>query len=71
MRKVAIFDKLVDIQETVWRGDDLIGQEDLFELQDKIADLTLAVAQDIGGASIKWLSEKFSWLYEEVKKESV
>jgi hypothetical protein len=68
MNKTKIFEKLVEIQKTVWRGDDLIDQEDLFELQDQIANLTLEVSKDVGKAAEKWLSETFPWLYKlEVK----
>lgn len=42
------YDDVAKIQKQVWKGDDQIGQEDLFELQDQIASLALKVAEEEG-----------------------
>lgn len=56
-----MYNKLKEIQRLVWKGDDRMDQEDLFELQEKIADLTLEVAQKEG--KTEQLLKDFKWLY--------
>lgn len=39
-----MYEKLEKIQELLWKNDDLMDQDTLFELQDKVAELILEVA---------------------------
>ena len=61
MTKKQIYEALKPIQTLAWRGDDHMGQEALFELQDKLAVLTLKLAQDTGSETD--LVKTFPWLY--------
>ncbi len=65
MTKNQVFDKLVELQELVWKGDDLMDQEVLFDVQDKLSELTLEVAKWIGNTKCKVLVDKFPYLYKE------
>lgn len=56
-----MYNKLKEIQKLIFKGDDRIDQEDLFELQDKIAELTLEVAKKEG--KVEQLIKDFKWLY--------
>lgn len=56
-----MYEKLKEIQKLIWKNDDLMDQDTLFELQDKIANLTLEVAQKEG--KVEQLIKDFKWLY--------
>ena len=60
-----IYEELKTIQTMLWAEDDHVPQDVLFELQDKVADLTLKVARLYGKTDD--LVNKFPWLYR-VKK---
>lgn len=60
-----VLKKLIELQELAWQGDDLMDQEVLFEVQDKLSALTLEVAQSTKDDKVtKALVDKFPWLYE-------
>lgn len=59
-----MYEKLEAIQEILWRNDDMIMQEDLFEAQEKLADLLLEVAVEEGKAEA--LAKKYPFLYRRV-----
>lgn len=63
MTKQDIYDRLKKIQTIAWRGDDLMEQEDLFQLQGQLADLVLMVAQDLGDDMLQDLVRSFPYLY--------
>lgn len=56
-----MYQQLKEIQELVFKGDDRMDQDTLFELQEKIAELTLKVAQKEG--KTEQLLKDFKWLY--------
>ena len=58
-----MYEKLEKIQELLWRNDDLMDQETLFELQDYVAKLILEVAGKEGPKTVDRLVAKFPWLY--------
>ena len=58
---MSYYDRIVEIQEIVWRDDDRIDQENLFELQDRIADLALLIASN--ERKTEELVNAFPWLY--------
>lgn len=62
-----VYDALKEIQLLAWSGDDLLSQDTLFEIQDKLADLTLKAAVSAGRG--KDLAATFPWLYTIEKKE--
>ena len=57
-----MYDKLEKIQEMLWRNDDLMDQDTLFELQDYVAELILNVAEKEG--KVDELVAKFPFLYQ-------
>lgn len=57
-----VYAKLVELQDLLWKGDDLMSQDTLFEAQELVADLTLKVSR-AAGKSGEELVEKFPWLY--------
>ena len=59
-----MYEKLEKIQELLWRNDDLMDQDTLFELQDKVAELILEVAGKEGPKTVDRLVSKFPWLYK-------
>ena len=59
-----MYEKLEEIQRLLWREDDRMDQETLFELQDKVAELTMEVATQEGQETVDRLVSKFPWLYE-------
>ncbi|MBQ9603845.1 MAG: hypothetical protein IJR45_00370 [Firmicutes bacterium] len=59
MRK--LYTRIVNIQKLIWKIDDILDQNDLFDLQEKIADLALAIAENENKTDD--LVEKFPWLY--------
>lgn len=63
-----VYDALKEIQLLAWSGDDLMSQETLFEIQDKLADLTLKVA--VAAGMDKELAATFPWLYTIEIKEN-
>jgi len=56
-----IYERVVTLQAIAWRGDDLMEQDDLCELQDKLAVLALELAKEVGKSTE--LAKKFPWLY--------
>ncbi len=61
MTKTEIFDTVVEIQELLWKSDDLMDQEILFLLQDKVATFALELAES--EKKQKDLVQRFPWLY--------
>ena len=57
-----MYNKLKEIQKLIFKGDDRMDQDDLFELQEKIAELTLEVAQK--EEKTEQLIKDFKWLYD-------
>jgi hypothetical protein len=57
-----MYEKLKEIQKLIFKGDDRMDQDDLFELQEKIAELTLEVAQK--EEKTEQLIKDFKWLYD-------
>lgn len=57
-----MYKELSDIQRLLWKNDDYMDQETLFELQEKMAELVLNVA--IKEHKITELLVEFPWLYE-------
>lgn len=41
---MSYYSKIKEIQQLVWKDDDRMDQETLFELQERVADLALAIA---------------------------
>jgi hypothetical protein len=62
MTKQKILSELIEIQKIVWKDDDLMDQNTLFELQHKLANLVLGVANDLNKGHD--LVELFPWLYK-------
>ena len=63
MTKEKIYEQLKHCLCLAWQDDDLMTQENLFALQEKLANLTLAVAESIGDSALKDLCFKFPFLY--------
>ena len=63
-----MYNELKEIQKLIFKGDDLMDQETLFELQDRITELTLQVAQKENKTDD--LVKSFPWLYK-VEERSV
>lgn len=57
-----MYNELKEIQKLIFKGDDLMNQETLFELQEKITELTLTVAQKENKTND--LVKSFPWLYQ-------
>lgn len=57
-----MYNDLKAIQKLLWKHDDLIEQEDLFAVQDKISELILKVAQKENKTDD--LVKSFPWLYD-------
>ena len=56
-----IYTKVVNLQKIAWRGDDLMDQTDLFELQEELATLAMEMANQLG--KCRELVKEFPWLY--------
>lgn len=56
-----LYQKIVNIQNLLWKNDDLIDQDDLFDLQDKIAEIALIIAENENHTED--LVKRFPWLY--------
>ena len=63
MTKEKIFEELKALNALAWEHDDLMTQETLFDLQEKLANLLLAVAQDMGNAALRDICKAFPYLY--------
>lgn len=63
MTKEKIYEQLKHCLCLAWQDDDLMRQETLFDLQEQLANLTLAVAQDMGNAALIDLCASFPYLY--------
>ena len=59
-----MYEELEKIQEMLWRDDDMMAQETLFELQDYVAELLLDVANKQGPKTVDRLVAKFPFLYQ-------
>lgn len=57
-----MYEDLEKIQEMLWRNDDLMDQDTLFELQDYVAELILKVAEKEG--KVDELVKRFPFLYQ-------
>lgn len=63
MTKQNLYNELKTALSLAWEDDDLMTQDNLFRLQEQLANLTLAVAQDIGNAALTDLCKAFPYLY--------
>ncbi len=66
MKTAEYYEDLKQAMHYAWDHDDLIPQEDLFELQELLAWLTLKVAQDCGAE--RNLAAEFPYLYKVKEK---
>lgn len=57
-----MYNDLKKIQKLLWKSDDRMDQETLFELQELVAELTLKVAQK--EKKVDDLLKNFKWLYQ-------
>jgi hypothetical protein len=62
MTKQKILLELIEIQKIVWKGDDQMSKSILFELQHRLAELVLGVANGLNKSET--LVELFPWLYK-------
>lgn len=58
-----MYERLKKVQEMLWRSDDLMDQETLFELQEYVSRVILEVAEQEGKTTD--LVKSFPWLYEQ------
>lgn len=63
-----IYAKVVNLQRIAWRGDDLMDQDDLYELQEELGDLAMDIANQLGRGGE--LVKEFPWLYHLNPKEA-
>lgn len=59
---MGYYEKIKEIQRLAWKDDDRMDQDTLFDLQELIADLALAIATNEG--KVNDLVYEFPWLYE-------
>ena len=57
-----MYNELKKIQSLLWKSDDRMDQDTLFELQDYVARLTLKAAEQ--ESRTEDLLKSFPWLYE-------
>lgn len=57
-----MYENLKKIQKLLWKDDDLMRQETLFELQELVAELTLKAAEKEN--KVDDLLKNFKWLYK-------
>lgn len=62
MTKKDILKRLIKVQKLLWKNDDLMSQETLFDLQDEVQTLVLKVAEDTNSTDI--ILKEFPWLYK-------
>jgi hypothetical protein len=58
----TIYEELCEIQKLLWEDDDMMGQDTLFEAQDKLANVLLTIADKTG--KVDDLVKTFPWIYE-------
>lgn len=58
----SLYEELIDIQKLLWRDDDMMEQDTLFEVQDKFANILLMIANKAG--KVDELVKTFPWIYE-------
>lgn len=63
-----IYEKVVNLQKIAWRGDDLMDQDDLYELQEELGVLAMDIANQLGKSDE--LVKEFPWLYNLNPKEA-
>ena len=56
-----MYEQVEEIQLLLWKDDDRMDQETLFELQDRVADLAFKIASKEN--RLDRLIEKFKWIY--------
>jgi len=57
-----MYNEIKKIQQLLWKHDDMMQQEDLFELQELVAELALGIAQK--EKKTEQLAKDFPYLYE-------
>lgn len=63
MTKKDILKRLIKVQKLLWKDDDLMNQETLFDLQAEMQVLVLTVANDTNSTDI--ILKEFPWLYKQ------
>ena len=63
MTSQYIFNELKQILALAWEDDDMMTQENLFLLQERLSDLTLKVAKNCGNTALNELVKLFPYLY--------
>ena len=61
-----MYEKLSKIQKLLWKDDDRISQETLFEIQERMAEVLLEVAKK--EHKIDDLIKTFPWIYYEEQR---
>jgi len=62
------YERLCKILTLAFAGDDIMDQDNLFKMQDELADIVLEVANKTG--NVDDLVKKFPWLYKAEEKGS-
>ena len=57
----TLYEQLIDIQKLLWKDDDMMEQDTLFEVQDKFANILLMIANHAG--KVDDLVKTFPWIY--------
>lgn len=58
-----MYDDLKKLQKLLWKHDDMMDQETLFELQELVAEMALKAAQ--AERKVGDLVKSFPWLYQQ------
>lgn len=62
VQTAGYFGMICDIQKLAWKNDDRMDQETLFDLQDRIAEMALVIANNEN--RVDDLIKAFPWVYE-------
>jgi hypothetical protein len=63
MTKKDILKRLIKVQKLLWKDDDLMNQETLFDLQAEMQVLVLTLANDTNSTDV--ILKEFPWLYRQ------
>ena len=63
MTKKDILKRLIKVQKLLWKDDDLMNQEILFDLQAEMQVLVLTLANDTNSTDV--ILKEFPWLYRQ------
>lgn len=59
-----LFDLICALQQLAWKDDDMMDQDTLFEMQEKLSEFVLQFAERLSPEYVDRIVKQFPWMYK-------